>query len=504
MTNNLRHPLSFLLALMLLLPATLMAQEIGYELNDNWLQVRSGDESGDQVAVPCRGLAMMVEADRIYIACGADGLVTFSIEEPLNPRLLGIRDLGGPVTGLFVAQDMVWAQISRIEARPIDGATMPTTAQGPVSAVVPTAPARPPAEPAVSAVRASVIEIGVGQVVIDQGTDTGLHRGDHIELFERELVDLGDGDPTFRETRLAVGQVTAASAQRAQVSLGINERIPVGALARLSTREISSTTYSPRRMGGLWEVGFMIRPFLALGTVGFGSINEVRVGYRFDDPVSIDLVLDPMGIGLADTGDIVAIAGNVLVSLDTDAFQIGLGLGWSAFNNEDIIPDTELDTATAGGGGGFTDFTFDEVAHGMSLAQIVRLGARDGINFSAFNTFILIEDIFQYAGTTGTFQFPTEGISARSWMLIRFGAGAAGHVFGEIGLRILVEGNGDVGSVFLIPSLGGASLTGQTETTCDVYGYDPETGEYDVTEEECVEDVSYGGPMIGFGVEWRL
>ena len=72
----------------------------------------------------------------------------------------------------------------------------------------------------------------------------------------------------------------------------------------------------------------------------------------------------------------------------------------------------------------------------------------------------------------------------------------------EVGLRVLTLGNGDHGSLFLTPSLGGAYLFGEVEEDCGSIP-DPQTGESVVIKDGCVNDIEYGGPMVGLGVEWR-
>jgi hypothetical protein len=79
-------------------------------------------------------------------------------------------------------------------------------------------------------------------------------------------------------------------------------------------------------------------------------------------------------------------------------------------------------------------------------------------------------------------------------MLLRGGGGGAGYGFGELGVRVLLVGNGDRGSVFFTGALGGLGVFENTTYVCK----EP-TFEFD-----CTQTVTYAGPMLGAGAEWRL
>ena len=113
------------------------------------------------------------------------------------------------------------------------------------------------------------------------------------------------------------------------------------------------------------------------------------------------------------------------------------------------------------------------------------------------NSFILYSDQFHYGGTVASIQLP---VSERAWMVARGGGGTAGYGFGEVGLRILAKGQGDRGSLFITPVLGGAALHGEKDGRCDVYDDQTQTS----SEQPCVETVTLGGPMVGAIVELRL
>jgi hypothetical protein len=473
---------------------------VGYEVEGGALWVIAPDGSRARVDLPCAAHRALRVETTLYVACGESGLLVLDATEPSHPEVVGARDFGGSVTDVFAVRGQVWASVTRLEARPIGSA--PTLAPEP-AAPLPTA-STPPTAPTIAAATVApaptagqVVEVRAGEVVVDLGSEAGIGRNDRIELFVESEVDLGSGDLATRETRVAVGEVVAVTETRSQVALGINERVPPTALARPTNAELTSDIWLPPRVGDIWEIGFMARPFLSLGTLGVGMVSEVSAGRRFDDPpMAVQIFFDPLGVGLAEEGNIVAWSGNLVVSYDTKAFQVGLGAGWSAVNDE---VDRGFDETAAGAEGGI-DVEFDRVRSGLSIAQFARLGARDGFNFTALNTFILHEEEFFYGGTRGAFQVPLGTGGTHTWLTVQGGGGRVGYAFGEVGLRVLLAGNGDRGSVFVTPSLGGAYLRGEEETDCEVYDYQTDS----MVPGTCVETIEYGGPMVGFGMEWRL
>jgi hypothetical protein len=75
------------------------------------------------------------------------------------------------------------------------------------------------------------------------------------------------------------------------------------------------------------------------------------------------------------------------------------------------------------------------------------------------------------------------------WLLLNGGGGNIGYGFGELGLRVLLSGNGLAGSKFLTVTAGGAAVF--QSGTCPEFSF-------------CTESSVYGGPMAGVGGEWRF
>jgi len=449
-------------------------------------------DSDTPLMLPCIGESLLVYGDKLYVACGREGLVIVNAQPGARATIdAHVQHSDGAVTGVFELDGQLWLKLQRTEARPLAGSepmllgadTVVKNPQLPVKKVA--EQAEKPAEPKTPTAVANVLETVEDTVIIDKGTEAGFAKGQHIELFVERSRSLGGNETANEEDRVAVGKILAISEGRASVELGINEEVPAGAQARYTELALTSSSMSPPRAEGLWEVSFMFRPFLALGTLGFGSVSEVEAAYRFDGPLVIRALFQPAALGIADDGDVLALAANVVAAYDTRLFEVGLGLGWSAVND---TPGVGFSSSDSTGGAPKTEGSgFESVENALSIMQAVRLGARDGLTLLANNNFVLFKDKFLYGGTNATIQIPT---TAASWMLLRGGGGLAGYWYGEVALRVLFSGNGERDSLFMTVSLGAAGLFGEKEVVDGDYTYQ--------------DSIGYGGPAAGFGLEWRL
>lgn len=433
----------------------------------------------------CEMVASLMLDQGPVLACADQRVLIFS-EEGRE-----VRRAAGPVEALLPADDDVWVITRRQEASLLSGLPQPggpaTSPEGPVSPR-PTPPASPGPD---EALVATVVESDFGSVIIDMGSAQGLEDGQLLELYEIENVRLGDTTESTRRVRtLAIAPIDSLSENRAELNLGINERVPAGALARPTDRERTTSRLTPPRLPGLARLSFTLRPFLALGTVGAGSLSEASAAYQFEGPWTAEILVDPLAVGFSRAANLLAVIGTAIVSYDTTPFQVGIGVGTTTINS----------TAYQSGGSDTGGFGAEL---GFAISQKVRLGALDGIHIQLVNNFFLYDGAFRYGGTAGGAQVPAGSIGKSSWIVARGGAGFAGHAFGEVGLKVLARGNGDHGSIFFVPTVGLAQLRGTREVDC---GSGPEVplGEPAPSgDRTCYAEVSQGGPMIGFQIEWR-
>jgi len=204
---------------------------------------------------------------------------------------------------------------------------------------------------------------------------------------------------------------------------------------------------------------------LIVENFGFGTSFEVRAGYRFDVPVHLEALIMPLTFATGRQGGVAAGAGVLMASFDSKLFEVGLGLGAQSVND----PAFDLEAGT-----------------GTTLAQRLRIGAADGGNIEVFTYVTLFHSEFEFSDVQLHAQLP---VGDRSWLIANAGAGTLGSGFGELGLRVLLTGNGDAGSFLLSATIGGMHVF--KSAFCE--------DEF----RNCIE-VDYSGPLAGFGSEWRF
>lgn len=440
-------------------------------------------EGGSPSTQGCSVRAMRVLSGRVHVACGLGGLW---ILQPTETELEVVerRDLGGSVTGFFEQAEQLWAIVERTEARPVNplssaaGATLPEDLGPPpdrfprmngpsesMARLLGERPASPVQEPVTPEGRVLRVE---GRVLtIDLGVSAGVRPGSRIEFSTRArdggLGDLGD----TAIVPLAIGVVRAAGPGRARVLVGLNERVPVDAIARPTKAPTTASTAAPARVSDVWEVSGLVRVFPALDEFGGGFLVDASAGYRFASDLHLEVRVEPFGVATADDGSIATVTAFALANYDTRLFEIGAGLGVQTVNDPDF---------------------FETTGSGTVVPQHLRLGAQDGVNLDLSSTAVLFRKRFRFSGFRGSLQIP---LTAGGWLLsIRGGGGTAGYAFGELGARVLVSGNGRADSSFLLVSLGGVGLFKSASCDSDFVF--------------CEGEVSYGGPTFGFGVEHRF
>ena len=464
-----------------------------YILEQNHLTISINKDENKNIVLDCKGVHSLV-LKKLYIACDNGKVNVYKLEDPLNPKLETTYQFEGRILELFLLYDEIWVKLERVTAQPL---TMPTShkvlvvsekmeAKKKIVKVEKTKKIeksiKKPEIKVLKPASGKVLEVRTGSVVINFGIKSGLVINDKVRFYNENTIDLGGSQKTVEKETIAIGKVTAVSINRAQVMLGIDERVNVGAFAVKTDKKITSGWFVTPRLHDITEYSLSFRPFLALGTMGFGTVSDFSVTYRFQEPVFLKLLVNPIGIGLAEQGNIVSLAANLIVGYDTKLFEIGLGLGQSAINDE--LGETNYKEENDSGG---INTDFENVKSGLSLAQSIRLGSLDGFNFSLNNTFILYNDKFNYGGSNGSLQYP---VGKKTWIKVAGGGGVAGYWFWEIALKVLAYGNGDRGSLFVTPSLGMAGLTGDLEDKND----------NNYTDQERIE---YSGPMVGIALEWR-
>lgn len=405
-----------------------------------------------------------------YLACGAAGLwiVRLSGDEA---TLVETRDLGGRVGPFFQANGRLWVEVTSVRAQEVSGsgpAVSPLPAANTAPAPVPTPAASSvsalPAQPVESSVGGRVVERSDEQVVVEL-PGARVKPGTHV-AFVSDVSNDGDEEQVY-----AVGRVVRSTAGRARVVIGTNEAVPEDARAYVTNAGVTAGIFSPPRAGGVWELGFLARPFVVLDDLGAGIVLDGHAGYHFRAPLYVEASLTPLAAGSAREGAVGAAGAFVSGAFDSHLFEVGLGLGVQTVND----PDFALDPGS-----------------GLLLAQRLRLGARDGAHLKFLSYVTLFHSSFQFSSLRVEGQIP---VGSRTWLRLAGGGGSIGLNFGEVGLRVLMSGNGGAGSFFLTTTIGWTNVfrhcndvplapSGAAANSCD--------------------GVDYSGPMLGAGGEFRL
>lgn len=308
-----------------------------------------------------------------------------------------------------------------------DGVLM--VGSGPTS----TPPSTPSAKPSP---RAALTMRAVDQsrllVRVDRGRDSGVYRGMPIAFAPSES---GRGD----EARV-VGTVHRSESDHADVKVGLQERVPPGAVGRAvpTERATRPSIAAPRRPAGVAIFRARAGPFFNSGQQTLGLFAKADVAYHFRFPFALVGELDPLAITGRSRADsyLLAMAGRLFAEWDPWIGGVGLGVGAATLNdaNRDLL---------------FGDLGANDPTVVPTLSLRLRLGARDGLSLVGTGT-VLVQDGLQ----TSDLGFVL-GVPLSSDVLLRLAGqgGRTGYYGGEVELRILAQGNGGAGTVF-------ASFTG--------------------------------------------
>jgi hypothetical protein len=248
----------------------------------------------------------------------------------------------------------------------------------------------------------------------------------------------------------------------------------------------SSSILAPPRRGELWELSAAIGGFVNLGPVGGGGFGWASAAYRFALPIVIRAELAPVLFGFeshpiytttpqgltTSTGQTASSsaflgAGQVLVGLDTQFVEVALGAGASSVN---------------------PNYFSNRSSGGLAIVEEGRFGARDGLALSIEVSTVAANDQTQL----GFFEMDLQVPISRSVMLTaRGGGGGVGLIFGDLGARYVLRGDGGPDTVAIKGFFGGAGIDHQACGT----NFGQQGCNYDY--------ISIGGPSVGGGIEWR-
>jgi hypothetical protein len=240
---------------------------------------------------------------------------------------------------------------------------------------------------------------------------------------------------------------------------------------------------APLRRGGLWELSAMAGVYINLGPVAGGATGWASTVYRFEAPIVVRAELSPFGIGIGNSQTVnisaqgsnpsrtlSVAAAHLLVGVDTRFIEVALGAGGATLGNQ-----TFGSTGTPPTGG-------------PSIVEEARVGARDGLALNVESVTVAANSQFQFGSFVASIQIP---LTQKVMLVARGGGGNVGLLFGDLGARLVVQGDGGPGTVALTGFFGGAGIDVQSCSSplIDNGG-------------TCVS-TSLGGPSLSGGVEWR-
>jgi hypothetical protein len=453
------------------------------------LILSSGGAVRAEVALPARARQIRRVGDLALVALGPHGLWVIDIADPAKPVVAAKLAEGRDVIGVLVGEgSTVHAVIAnyalasfdlREPKRPVSVA-FPTPDGAPTGARALSATSQPTAAkpPERAAVQGRILQVTRGEVIVDRGRAHGLALGDRIQILSQELVErpnLTTGAPERVPSNepVAVLVIDAVDEGRASAALHRGDRCRPGDRFVTTSEPPTERLLAPPRQDYRHRVLFMFRPFVELGTLGVGSISDLRYGYRFAIPLSLEVGLSPLAFEVrrGEGKRHFPTAFDATASYDTDFFAVGLGAGAMIFSPEEI---------EAVGPFGTTTLNTGETNVHMTLAQSARLGNLDGLSVELRNTFVyrketnVGEAAFHWGSTEAHAYIP---LTRRLTIAGGGGGGTNGWAYGELGVRTYFKGTGGAGTLIVPVSLGVGGFT---------------------------QEPSRAGPLVTIGLELRL
>ena len=246
---------------------------------------------------------------------------------------------------------------------------------------------------------------------------------------------------------------------------------------------------APPRRGGLWELSATAGAFINLGPVAGGATGWASVVYRFDVPIVVRAELAPFGVAIGNSQTVnnnnnaqgtnpsrvmSVAAGHLLVGLDTQFIEVALGGGGATLSND----------------------TSNSATGGASIVEEARFGARDGLALNVESVTVAANGQFQFGSFVARIQVP---LTPKVMLVVHGGGGNVGLLFGDVGARFLVQGDGGPGSIALTGFFGGAGI--DFDTCSSAVQIEP-LGTPGGFSNSCAS-TSVGGPTLGGGFEWR-
>jgi len=386
----------------------------------------------------------LVVAGRRYLACGQE-LIVRSEEDP--SVVLERRVAPTAIVDVFERNGEVFVELHEVVLRPASGLALApsTVAAGALPAFVPTA------APSGQRGTGEVVSVDASSFLVTLGRQDGVAVGDRIAVLEEAEQEVA-GQQIRTERVVTVGKVFEVAPEHARVRLSFGEAVELGAKATLTDAN------------GL-SLGVSLQPFLPINDdLAFATLGDAHVTYRFKKPAYVRAIVGAFGGIVSGQGNQSVFDGWVDGGFDHQYFALGLGVG--ALRTERYDQSRGLQASFL-----------------PAIAQAVRFGPLDGLNFSASTRATIKNKEVQFGAVTGSFWAPVH----RRATLVFTGGGGSPALYGFFtgGARFLVKGNGGSGTLFVTPAVGWAMIKRFEEQGTSV------------------QENNVGGPSLSVALEWR-
>jgi hypothetical protein len=167
--------------------------------------------------------------------------------------------------------------------------------------------------------------------------------------------------------------------------------------------------------------------------------------YRFEAPIVVRAELSPLGVGVGNSqtvninstnssNTVVVAAAHVLVGIDSPFIEVAVGGGGASLGNA-FSPTGASNTGRA------------------SIVEEGRFGARDGLALhvqSIQSITVAANNQFQFGSFVMSVQVP---LTPKVMLIARGGGGNVGDLFGDLGARVIVQGDGGPDTIALTTAI---------------------------------------------------
>jgi hypothetical protein len=393
----------------------------------------------------------LVVAGRRYLACGQE-LIVRSEEDP--SVVLERRVAPTAIVDVFERNGEVFVELHEVVLRPASGLALApsTVAAGALPAFVPTA------APSGQRDTGEVVSADASSFLVTLGRQDGVAVGDRIAVLEEAEQEVA-GQQIRTERIVTVGKVFEVAPEHARVRLSFGEAVELGAKATLTDAKLARLINRPRSSG--LSLGVSLQPFLPINDdLAFATLGDAHVTYRFKKPAYVRAIVGAFGGIVSGQGNQSVFDGWVDGGFDHQYFALGLGVGALRTQRYDL-----------------------HASFLPAIAQAVRFGPLDGLNFSASTRATIKNKEVQFGAVTGSFWAP---VHRRATLVFTGGGGSpALYAFFTAGARFLVKGNGRSGTLFVTPAVGWAMIKRFEDQ-----------GTF-------ANENNVGGPSLSVALEWR-